>query len=383
MKAIYKFLRAASKPLLGRGWGGLLFYLVLCAMVASCVNDLPYDAKIGAPRLVLNALLQPDSALSATVGRTVHFLDTEDPQRLPDATVTAMVNDVAYGLAYDDSTQSYRSDYILRAGDVVTLVATHRIGTATATAQVMRPVPIAISQLAVQPFTSPGDPVSLSTLNDVDSAMLVSLYIDDPADEANYYRLTVDYYGTYLARYPEGLYGGESADTTSLDGGYYTSVERFYPHYLLTESSSRLIIESESTSQLLGNLLYLSSENSIIFSDERLRGTGAPIVDFLLLRELPRSSASMYNPESGWMGDIYNDFIFPSDTVSRGTYHYEFSLETLSEDYYRYLSTVSTYEGIGNMVSEPVRIHSNVSTAVGIVGSYSQTAFKDSLFAKF
>ena len=98
------------------------FLLALYAMMlASCVNDLPYDAKIGAPKLVLNALLQPDSALTATASRTVHFLESEDPQRLSDATVTAMVNGTTYTLAYDDSTQSYYSAYTLRAGDEVVL----------------------------------------------------------------------------------------------------------------------------------------------------------------------------------------------------------------------------------------------------------------------
>ena len=249
----------------------------------------------------------------------------------------------------------------------------------------MRPTSLSLKQIVVEPFIAPADPLSLAMLNDVDSAMLVSLYINDPADEPNYYRLTVDYYATYLARYPESFYYGYSdsaeADTTQ---GYYITEEYFYPHYLFAESSSRLIIDSESTSQLIGGLLYLTSENSIIFSDERLRSIGEPVVDFLMLHELPRNSADMYNPESGWeydegWGDV---FVFPSDTVSQATYHYNFKLETLSEDYYHYLSTVSTYEGIGNLVSEPVRIHSNVSSGVGVVGSYSYVSIEDSIAKK-
>ena len=358
--------------------------LALCAMMlTSCVNDLPYDAKIGAPKLVLNALFQPDSALTATVSRTIHFLESEDPQRLSDATVTAMVNGTAYTLVYDDSTQSYRSTYTLRAGDEVTLTATHSVGTATATQQVMRPISLVMRQMTVQPFIAPGDPLSSSTLNDVDSALLMTLFIDDPIDETNYYRLTIGYYATYLAKYPEWFYSDEPID--SIGDDYISYQERYYPHYLLTENSSRLVTESESASQFVGGLLYLTNSTSIAFSDERLRSTGEPLVDFLMLRELPGSSADMYNPESGWGYDdgLGNIFVFPSDTVSGATYHYDFMLETLSEDYYRYLSTVSTYEGIGNLVSEPVRIHSNVSTGVGIVGSYSQTILKDSLFSKF
>lgn len=383
MITIYNILRDASRLLLGRSWGGLLSILALCAMMTSCVNNLPYDAEIGAPKLVLNALLQPDSTLTATVSRTAHFLDTEEPQRLSDATVTAMVGGVEYSFAYDDSTQSYRSTYTLRADDKVTLTATHSIGTATATAQVMKPTSLVMRESTTQPFTAPADPLTLAILNDVDSAMLMSIYIDDPADETNYYRLTVDYYATYLARYPEWFYGDAPADSS--EENYTLHQEYFYPHYLLTESSSRLVTESESASQLIGGLLYLTSSNSIIFSDERLRSVGEPIVDFLMLRELPRSSADMYNPESGWGYDdgLGNIFVFPSDTVSGATYHYDFMLETLSEDYYRYLSTVSTYEGIGNLVSEPVRIHSNVSTGVGIVGSYSTTTLGDSLAIKY
>lgn len=362
------------------------FIIALCAMIfSSCVNDLPYDAEIGAPKLVINALLQPDSTLTATVSSTVHFLDTDAPQRLADATVVAMVDGVGQTLVYDDSTRNYRSSHILRAGDVVTLTASHSIGTATATSRVMRPAPLAMTGLSVQSFTAPGDPVTLATLNDVDSAMLVSLHIADPFDEANYYRLTVNYYGTYQVKYPEGIYSGGPAGASASGEDYFISEEYFYPHYLLTESSGRLVTESESATQLLGGLLYLTSENSVIFSDERLRSTGEPVVDFLLLRELPRRSADSNDLESGWeYENAWGDtFIFPADTVSRATYHYEFVLETLSEDYYRYLSTVSAYDGIGNLVSEPVRIHSNVSTGIGIVGSYAITTFGGSVIVGF
>ena len=354
-------------------------------MLASCVNDLPYDAEIGASKLVMNALLLPDSALTATVSRTAHFLDTEEPPRLADAVVTAIVNGEEHTLTYSATTKDYRSTYTLHSGDMVTLTATHSIGTATAKHQVMRPTPIAIAQVTKQPFTNPGDPVSLATLNDVDSAMLVSLYIDDAADEVNYYRLTMDYGGTYLARYPEGIYSDYYPSAGESDGTeYFITEEYFYPHYLLTESSSRLVIDSESAAQLVSGLLYLTSYNSIIFTDEQLRSNGQPIVDFLMLMESPRSSSNMYNPESGWGYDYGwgydSDFIFPSDTVSRATYHYQFMLETLSEDYYRYLKSVSSYSMLGGtFVGEPTPIHTNIRGGLGIVGSYSNTECGDSV----
>ena len=375
MIKIIKDIRDDGKSLLGRGWRGL----ILCAMMlSSCVNDLPYDEQIGAPRLVLNALLLPDSTLTATVSRTAHFLDTEEPQRLADATVTATIHGEIIPLTYSADTKDYRSHYTLRSGDEVTLTASHAIGMATATAQVTTPTPLTISQTTMQPFTNPGDPVSLATLNEVDSAMLVSLHIDDPTNEANYYRLTIDYYGTYLARYPEGIYGSYDQNKQDDDSGSFITEEGFYPHYLLTESSSRLVIDSESAAQLLGGLLYLTSYNSLIFTDEQLRSAdGQAIIDFLMLMESPRTSSEMFDPESGWMGnnDWANGFIFPSDTVSHATYHYHFMLETLSEDYYRYLSTASSYSIMGGtFVGEPTHIHSNIHGGLGIVGSYSSTA---------
>jgi hypothetical protein len=359
-------------------------WVFLLMMLSSCVNDLPYDADTGAPKLVLNALLLPDSALTATVSRTAHFLDTEEPQRLADAVVTATINGEELALTYSAATKDYRSSYILCSGDVVTLTATHSIGTASATHQVTSPTAIAIAQVTMQPFTNPGDPVSLAMLNDVDSAMLVSLYIDDPAEETNYYRLTMDYVGTYLARYPEGVYGDYSPDVDGSDNnGDFVTEEVFYPHYLFTESSSRLIIDSESASQFLGGLLYMTSNNSIIFTDEHLRSAGQPIIDFLMLMESPRNSSNdMYNPDSGWGYDYDEDngFIFPADTVSRVTYHHHFTLETLSEDYYRYLKSTSSYDLLGGIfVGEPTPVHTNIRGGLGIVGSYSTTQCTDSM----
>ena len=381
MSTFLNILRDACKPLLGRGWGG--FLLFFCTFLSSCVNDLPYDAEIGAPKLVLNALLTADGEqLTATVGRTVHFLDSEEPPRLSDAIVTATINNEEHRLTYDEPTQKYASHYRLRAGDEVTLTATHALGTATATERVMYPTPIGIASATMQPFTTPGDPVSLAILNDVDSALLVSIHIDDPIEEKNYYRLTIDYEGRYEVNWEEGGYMAPS------DSPRGESTDTFYPHYLLTESSSRLIIDSESASQLLGSLLYMTSNNSFLFSDEQLRNKeGQPIIDLLMLLESPRSSGDMFNPESGWVDDNIwgdDDYIFPADTVSQATYHYSFMLETLSEDYYRYLQSVASYEMLGGVfVGEPTPIHSNIRGGLGIVGSYSTTPWTgDSLSYK-
>ena len=353
-------------------------------IMTSCVNEVPYRAEDSDPRLYLNALLLPDSQLTATVGRTAHFLEDQQAYRLSDAEVTAVINGNILPLAYNEDTKNYHSSYRLRSGDEITLTAhVDAYGTATATATVATSTRMSITDITTLPFINPGDPVSLSTLNDADSAMLVTLHIDDPTEEANYYRLIIDYYATYLAKYPNWFY----TDEPIVEEGYTTRTEHFYPHYLLTERSSQLLIDSETTSQLITSMLYMTSDNSFLFTDEQLRHeAGKPCIDFLLLHELPRHS-SMQDPESGlWTYDNgrSDDFIFPVDTVSQATYHYHFELETLSEDYYRYLSTKSTYDLTGGtMISEPVHIHSNVNTGVGIAGSYCGVAIADSTIARF
>ena len=360
MKTNYPIIRDVLKPLLGRGWGGLIL------LFTSCVNDIPYDAEIGAPKLVLNAMLRANGEqLTATVGRTAHFLDTEEPQRLSDATVTATINGEDFPLIYDESSESYLSYYSLNAGDEVTLTATHTLGTASATERVMHPAPIAVAHTTMVPFTPPGDPLSAALLNEVDSALLVSIFIDDPAEETNYYRLSIHYEGSYEVTFPDDIY----------TRGYNTTEETFYPHYLFTESSTRLMTTSESMSQMFSGLLYMSSTNSFIFTDQNLRNAdGQPIVDFMFLMESPASPN--FNPESGWMEeDEWNDdYISPADTVSRATYHYAFMLEHLSEDYYKYLEDVAAFDMTGGaFVGEPMPIHTNIRGGLGIVGSYSTT----------
>ena len=371
-----KIFRDVCKPLhRGRGLG----WVFLLMMLTSCINDTPYDGELGAPKIVLNALLQPDSLLSATVSRTAHFLDTKEPQRLADATVTATINGREVPLSYNPHTQSYGSTYRLCQGDKVTLTATHDIGTATATQQVVTPTSISIAHTAMQPFRNPGDPVSLATLNDVDSALIISLHIDDPIDEKNYYRLTIDFQGSYLVNIPKDIYYYSIKQRDNDEESYEESSdtlisEYFYPHYLLTSSSSQLITESESAAQLLGELFYLTSENAFIFSDEHLHGKeGQPMVEFLFLMESPSTPYS--DPESGWTDDDTwdnEDYIFPADTVSQANYHYHCTLETLSEDYYRYLNEVASYSAMeGIPVGEPIPINTNVQGGLGIVGSYS------------
>lgn len=390
MKTNHHIIRDVLKPLLGRGWGGL----IITMMLSSCVNDIPYDAEIGAPKLVLNAMLRANGEqFTATVGRTAHFLDTEEPQRLSDATVTATINGEDFTLVYDEASESYLSYYGLNAGDEVTLTAVHALGTATATERVVEPTPITIVNTTMQPFTPPGDPLSAALLNDVDSALLVSLYINDPAEEANYYRLSIHYEGNYEVMYPEDIYTeqspplilprGEDAGITDSTLPLWGNkrgakgLETFYPHYLFTESSTALLTTSESMSQMFSGLLYMSSTNSFIFTDEHLHNAdGQPIVDFLFLLESPASSDDMFNPESGWDDgmDEGSDYIYPADTVSSATYHYAFMLERLSEDYYKYLEDVAAFEMTGGaFVGEPLPIHTNIRGGLGIVGSYSTT----------
>ncbi len=343
-----------------------LIIVLASTMLTSCVNDIPYDAEIGAPKLVLNAMLRANGEqLTATVGRTAHFLDTEEPQRLSDATVTATINGEDFPLVYDEASESYLSYYGLNAGDEVTLTATHALGTVSATERVMHPGPIAVAHTTMVPFTPPGDPLSAALLNEVDSALLVSIYIADPAEEANYYRLSIHYEGSYEVTFPDDIY----------TRGYNTTEETFYPHYLFTESSTRLMTTSESMSQMFSGLLYMSSTNSFIFTDQNLRNAdGQPIVDFMFLMESP--ATPNFNPESGWIEDDEwnDDYISPADTVSRATYHYDFMLEHLSEDYYKYLEDVAAFDMTGGaFVGEPMPIHTNIRGGLGIVGSYSTT----------
>ena len=344
-----------------------LIIVLASTMLTSCVNDIPYDAEIGAPKLVLNAMLRANGEqLTATVGRTAHFLDTEEPRRLSDATVTATINGEDFPLVYDEASESYLSYYGLNAGDEVTLTATHALGTVSATERVKFPTPIAVTNTTMLPFTPPGDPLSAALLNEVDSALLVSIYIDDPAEETNYYRLTIHYKGSYEVTFPDDIY----------TRGYNTTEETFYPHYLFTESSTRLMTTSESMSQMFSGLLYMSSTNSFIFTDQNLRNAyGQPIVDFLFLLESPASPNDMHNPESGWADEDGEDsYISPADTVSSATYHYAFMVEHLSEDYYKYLEDVAAFDMTGGaFVGEPLPIHTNIRGGLGIVGGYAST----------
>jgi hypothetical protein len=354
--------------------------------ISSCVNDIPYNAEIGDTRLVLNAMLFPDSILSVTVSHTSHFLDTEEPQRISDAFVTAIVNETSLNLIYSPYTQDYRCQYTLHSGDEVTITATHPIGTATATQHVVTPRAISIAHTTMQPYTIPGDPVSMATLNRVDSALMVGIYINDPIDRKDFYRLTIDYQGHYNVSIPNEIYSynyNQNAKKADEENNDTLVTECFYPHYLFTENSSRLMTDSESTSQLIAGLFYLTSENSIIFSDEHLRDNNneEPIVNFLMLMEYPQGNRDLYDPENGWENDDYdwnNDFITaPIDTISQSTYNYHFILETLSEDYYLYLRQASSYNAMGGLsIGEPAHIHSNIYGGLGIVGSYGSSACK-------
>jgi hypothetical protein len=306
----------------------------------SCEKIIEFKGKEQAPLLVINSILTEDSLLRATVSKSKFFLSNDENTAINNATVNIYVNNSFIGkyelynyfsidnpndIPYTQFESFYTYPYRPKAGDHIRYEASAP-GLQSVECETVIPQKTEILSL---------DTTMKSVVNQIgqyveDSLTYyelgVSLKFRDKPNEKNYY---------CLAAYVKSVL--EYADSE----GNYHSDTIFYSANI---SSDDKVLNDINPFEGIRNDKTYNIYN--IFSDELIDGKEYTI-------------KFRYSLFAGYYG-------YGNEDVQETT----IQLFSISEDYYRYLLTLTALDNVGGTsFAEPVQIHNNIKGGIGILGA--------------
>ena len=167
----YNVIQRTLNPPFG-GWGG--FFLFFLFLLPSCIETLDIDIKDVKPKIVLNGIIEADSAITVRISKTYPFTndfyenrgrgssestDTIVPNFLPQAKPVLYINDLLQGeldfvkndTSFSSNGSVFHSEFRPKAGDKVKIEVSAS-GFETVWAETVIPQPIQIHQVDTSTF---------------------------------------------------------------------------------------------------------------------------------------------------------------------------------------------------------------------------------------
>ncbi|NDW12910.1 DUF4249 domain-containing protein [Bacteroides sp. 214] len=300
-------------------------------VLISCERIIDFEGDKSLQGITINGLATTDTVFVAAISRAYLFTDVppityldyweyeihpdtfyRNQTVLPNANVELTVNGAdKYMMRYDPLHYNYRSDYIPRTGDRLTLrVEAEELETVTAETTVP-----SIQRLEVLDYETYYEKKILSNPlwdSGLDTVARITLRLTDPGNERNYYRLKVRNIG-----YDESVNG-----EILMFSDIYTSADVIFMDNRLTKSYG-------------GWAAYFSN----VFDDNLFNG---------------------------------KEYTFSVETRLRygERKHCVIELQSITSDFYHYLKSVMLYRITDqDAYTESIQIHSNVKDGWGILGA--------------
>lgn len=305
--------------------------LLLAVLAVSCEEEIEFRGERVEPKIVMYSLFDPDSIISVSLSRSYPVFDKPaNRQQITNATVKLYRDDELFTtLVYEPLPQAYifssvENYSVYRAADIkpepgyLYRIEAEIPGMRTVSAEAGLPTPVPVA--GIDTLTLTGDYG--------EKYIRTRVRFSDPAGENNYYRINVQ----------------------MLDGYYTGSLKDPW-----TDESSVWVYREEYTGAVVDDPLLRPSGNEdlfgisgnnpyYIFSDELISGRE---YDLTFRINAPVKSFSHY------------EFT-----------HYKIELQSISQDLYLYLRSLSLHRSSGSSpFTEPVIVYSNVVNGLGIVGA--------------
>jgi len=210
----------------------LFFGMFLLLFSIACEKIIEIDLEATEPRLVINAIICPDSAVTVCISRSMHILDNHNIVRITNATVKLFDNGIELAQLQHQGNGIYTSPLYPVAGRTYTVIAS-----APDFEEVTAVCPIPIATGIVQ--------IDTAILKDEYDYPFLNLQVhfNDPESVENYYMLQAYQKYAYEEYDPYGfvvdtLYQNEDTVIVDTTWGIYTTRLAYEPLYL---NSSDLI----------------------------------------------------------------------------------------------------------------------------------------------
>lgn len=306
-----------------------LLLLAACLPAASCYQDIDMERYRPEPTLVLNCILSPGVAATATVSQTVFFTDhREGTPAVTDTEVRLIVNGrPAATMTYDEESGRYVSDFRPQAGDTVTVEASTARGRARGQAVLPAAVPITKVSLSGRNFEDKDIMIAVpgGVVYGRSYEVTYRITFTDPAGRRDYYCIRVE-----------------------TDDGYSAS-NIDYSHDEVFTDQQPLIEGADTDTKIYG-------DEGRTFTDDLFDGQ-TYTMRLVEKNELPSGKKASR----------------PRKVI----------LYALSEAYYRYLTGILNEDEesvTGNLtdwgLAEPSPHYSNVSGGTGIVGAVQSVTYR-------
>lgn len=325
----------------------LILIAISAMFLVSCEKEIEFNGEQTDPRLVINSIVEPGLPVSARIGKSIFFLDTDNDMQAPDDLVaTLYVNGSLHGVMdivfdsiaehyytvnFEDSigyklVKRFQSDYRPSIGDVIKITASaHGFedveGTSSALPKVVN---CQLADKNVQELESEYQPI-----DDEDSILYVfgrmDIFVEvtDPnPGQTDLFRLSIQ----------------SDAYETGSEGQYYTS--QYY-------------VSHEYTDPVFGG--SIESNDFVEISDLDIRPEGV-FTDALFDGGSYRIKVPIY----------FN--LHKLQATSPDFFQVPIKIEHLSKEYYYYLCTCEQGSTLSGFFSEPMQVYSNVTNGYGIVG---------------
>lgn len=323
-------------------------FLIIGFSLASCERDVEFSGEITNPLIAVNSFVTPDSSITAYVSISRFFLkDSIAYQNVNNADVNLWVNGVFKEKLSFDSIGTYKSTYKPNIIDQIKLTVDvpqmKQVSASTSFTQAPLILSVDTQKVLISKeilLYSSGDTQVVKEHYKVN----YKLKFTDNGNLKNFYRLIVrmvNYKGVWN-RY-----------TNKVD----TVIDEGQPQYSNLNFTD--VVSGNTTDPLTDTgtspvAMLLSNANNMyhVFSDDIFNGK---------TYSLQFSTNITKNIKDIDYGSLEN--------IKHKVY---ISLQCISEDYFLYLKTRSASYA-ANYFSEPVKVHNNINSGVGIFGSYTNS----------
>jgi hypothetical protein len=327
-------------------------FVIISIIGFSCTKEIEFNGKLLEPKLVVNAICALDSTFSVEVSESKTIPGFESPYRiLSDATVKLYVDGMEFEkLVYDTSGLSYQGSFsvsqsaiyngntIVESGKNYKIEVSHPDYNATATGEMKIGEKVPILDISTDSIPY------LDNLSRNRQRIKVTLKFSDQADEANFYRLLINY-----RMGKNQWYQNAEGDTIKLvqvmDYIYLNStIASDDPVFSTNESTDEMMLGSTNQSGLT------------IFSDALLNGKTYDLTFYL-------NENLFYDFQENGMDTTRGDF-----------YLVTIELQSLTNDTYYYIKSSGSFNWISDgFLTEPVQVYSNIANGLGIFGACSSS----------
>ena len=304
----------------------IVFAIILGLFLASsCEKVIEINVPDKDRKIVLNALINPDSILTVHITRSKTILESNNLVFIEDAEVKLFENEgLAGSLDYLGLGSYALQGFKPVSGNTYRIEVNHPV-LQSVNSQVFMPSPVKISQIDTSRTIGEFG-------NDVYN---LNVHIDDPGQQKNFYSLSM---------------------VATLR--YYDFENEVFLDSLRTEPVYFRPLDAGNTDfgeDLLEQQLSFFMDNKLFFSDAPFRTTGGELV----------------------MALEYYLYFFAPDNIK-----IEIRLDHIDESYYLYsLSRRRYLQTNENPFSEPVQVYNNVENGFGIFSSFARDTMRYNIFA--